>query len=96
MIHWMPSFELVSQLAHFFAAAAVVLAAVYLWGWRPATACLAMLAFALVKEFGFDLAIEQDALWSSCVDFSTYLLGVAVTAWLVRRKELGAPRARER
>jgi hypothetical protein len=80
---WYPSEWLDSQLAHFFAGAFLVLALALKWKLWWAWGLL--LAWIILKEGVFDIFIERDTIFSSCVDASLYiaggLLGTAVYYW---------------
>lgn len=77
---WMPSFSLVSSMAHLFAGAAVVLALCCYR--RPRLGMVLVAAWALPKEFWFDIAVEGDSWGGSARDAIEYLAGgLAAVGW---------------
>jgi hypothetical protein len=71
---WEPSVNLIAQTAHFLGAATLVLLAARLgspwWG-----QALAVLGWAVPKEWLFDLLVEQDTVKGSGRDFLWYMIG---------------------
>lgn len=83
---WVPSFNLVAQMSHLFAAAAIVFGARLLFRWPLLWGFAAVLLWAALKEFLFDVWVELDT-WTNCwLDFGVYMLGgaLAVLAVLIR------------
>ena len=65
--------ELTAQLAHFFAALAIV-ENIALFGY-PWIGLFAMIGFAAIKEFVFDKYVENQPLEANVKDFCFYLVG---------------------
>ncbi len=80
---WYPTCNEGFQAAHFFAATTIGLLCRLLK--YPAISCICLiLAFALVKEFVFDILVEQDTWANSLEDFLYYLVGALVCGLLFR------------
>jgi|SRR5579864_117998 len=87
-VNYEPSFEAVAQASHFFIATTLVLGLC----WCRVSlirACLYTLAFALLKEFTFDLFVEHDSILSSCADTVWYSIGTLAAFVFLK----GTPRA---
>jgi len=83
-----PTYNGLAQAAHAFAAYSIVLTAAYKFGYRVMIViALLLVAFAIVKEFWFDLKYERPEVsggWSGGVeDFSFYVIGVCVALLMV-------------
>lgn len=74
---WTPTALLDAQVAHLFIALWVVTACAG-WGCWWWEGFVAVIAFAVVKEFGFDFAIEGDSWMGSTQDFLAYLGGASL------------------
>lgn len=74
---WYPSEEVDAQMAHVGWGIAFVLL-VHVWGGGLLLGLLVVLAWATLKEFVFDIVIEQDSWASSAVDFAFYCVGAAM------------------
>ena len=79
IVEWYPSANLDAQLSHTGWGAFIVLAASLAWG--PLVAWLILLFWIGIKEFGFDLVIEQDTILASVIDSSFYILGGLIGAF---------------
>jgi hypothetical protein len=80
-------YEISSQFAHFFTAAFLVSQFGLLGRWEMIAAASAMLGFAAIKEFGYDLHHENPLIrGSSTLDFFMYAAGVALAVglWFAR------------
>ena len=84
---WYTSLGWVTQMAHLFSGWASVLTA-DLWAKRAWLPFLLLQAWALPKEFVWDILVEQDTWAGSILDWSMYTLG-GLIAWgvLWLRKE---------
>jgi hypothetical protein len=80
---WDPTENQLAQTSHFAIASTVVLAACRL-GLPPWAGFLLTLAWAVPKEFGFDLVVEQDSFVDSLEDFVWYALGAVVAVAFCR------------
>ena len=69
-----------AQVTHLFIAATIVLACKLAgWPWCPV---LPVLCWAVPKEYGFDILVEEDTWTGSTIDFAFYVVGASVTASL--------------
>jgi hypothetical protein len=80
--HWMPTQNQIAQCSHFFIAVSIVLLA-RLCGFHWLVQAGLVLAWALPKEFVFDLIVEQDSFADSREDFLWYCIGGAVAVGLL-------------
>ncbi len=82
----MPSLDLVSQIAH------VAIGTSIMWGctlfipevfgwWRQLIGFLSTIAWGIVKDYGYDIVVEEDSWSGSTIDIAFYLVGAAA-AWL--------------
>jgi hypothetical protein len=80
---WYPSAEFCAQSSHVGWGAFAVLTTALWWG--APIALLALVAFVAVKEFGFDLVVERDAVLESCLDAGFWMVGavLGLTAFLL-------------
>lgn len=88
-MHWMPSPDLIAQLAHIFAGIACPLAVVAIFPKKKHILIWAVCLFAVyaaTKEFIFDKFIEQQSAVNNAKDFLFYMTGV-VGAVLLRLRQ---------
>ncbi len=80
---WYPSPFFLAQAGHFLLAAVAVLAPIALTcDTRSGVyGTLVVLAYAVPKEFIFDLLVERDTVRDGFIDLSFYLIGLVAT-WL--------------
>lgn len=86
---WMPSFNLVAQLAHFgwggFIVTSFALFGMEWFGF------LGLFAFAALKEFVFDALIEEQSFQDNALDFGIYLTGGMAALLIVHLASLVSP-----
>lgn len=73
---WYPSDEVDAQMAHLGWGAFISFAGSTIWG--PGVGAAMLLAWATLKEFAFDIVIEEDTWLDSLFDWSMYLVGGAI------------------
>lgn len=79
---WEPSNNLLAQITHLFIASTITFGFPYLCGVSPWWTGPMVLGWIVVKEFGFDLVVEQAGVESGIYDASFYILGWAVSIGL--------------
>ncbi len=75
---WAPSVDQVTQLCHFALGLVFLFAPAAVFGrtlWCAAGGFFAALVFAALKEFVFDIRVEEDSWANSFEDFRFYALG---------------------
>lgn len=88
---WMNDPTYLAQSAHFFGAITAVMIASYFWGKKGCLWAAGIFATAAtIKEFWYDLNFElpKQTFWDSTLDYTFYLVGVAVaviTVLLVKK-----------
>lgn len=86
---WYTSLAWVTQMAHLFSGWAAVLT-VDLWAKRWWMPLLLLQVWALLKEFLWDILIEQDTWPSSLLDWSMYSLGGLVATCVMEARRCSA------
>ena len=85
MFAWMTNPEFIAQAAHALTGYGVALTAAY-FGWSLWLAAALFVAYAALKEFWFDLNFEtpKQTIWDSMLDFTFYLVGLAIGLGVVQ------------
>jgi len=84
MLKWMPSNDLIAQLAHAGWGALIILT-FHLFG-HMFWGALSVLAYATVKEFAFDKLVEQQSLSDNLHDWIYWMVGLASGVGLIAIK----------